>query len=1080
MQDLVPTGGGASSRPERAAPGTITRINRFEDLRAGTYWRAKDDVPELTKPQQRERGIYLPEDHPDYMEGRGGYGHSERNRIGTEKYMVEVPVRSGLPAGRMHLVRSLKLVDGDIHAVVLQGHPSENARNSDRTYLIDEFLHFFEMVPEEEAQAIRQAEIAALQQEIGDLQQAMIAGPPAEAPVALLGHQQKLPPKPTVGTMIANIGQIQSLQDTAERAVAIAKRQTEWIQVHTKEISAKTQAMVPFYQERAAAALASTEMVMRYATDLQRGVQSLGLYTGEGVELRRLMEGESAAPSEPLHLYRDMLYMDEEYLVNLDAEGRSGGADHEDFDDFVEALRTDTALRDRILPYPRMVVLMRYRRSGRIYFDGNSIEAAIANAEYNRPNRVQFLLVRDGENLFQVWSELTTQAITSLYPTKDMGDAPFRGVRGETITLDDLNFSEAKGAFNDLNRVYKNLLILLWGLNDREGIFGSFYDPADWTSSGFIDETFQQRYMRFWDPYHQATLGTGRPRFDVWARAMNGWLRSGSRVVVMRRALTHHEALGKGNEMENDQPSALSQIGDVALEYVVRGTKKGHVVSVEAGRMIYPRKRFRDSYYMKQSYDVPLNEDDHGYSEHGTLQWLCLDMIESADIDHYLQSRLDRKEYMEFYGLLLAVRRQIQAEEPILAPIVAKLEAAYADAPVPLPDGMDPRTLARQAIRLWRTSNRGAMVPPIGGDGHAAAYKTMLASMWTLAGNDHPVEAAEKLAAEQGRTPLRLVLTGKDRFALYATSVGDEVEDRLFEHVWVTRLACQRKSGGLKVTSTRVMPMPEAVADEEVLHEWDALSQWRGRDVPEILNKPRYYDEVKEPLTYETIRKAFALVEKGTLEAFRTRPAAGILPTLMTLNIIRKEMTKGRRVHDLDHVQPFAIIRTTDFRARPVEGFESRYVHEPVDSDYLVLSLQDNAYRMVHRLCSSQEERDEVVDAYARQYEMKLSNARSFGENASKPPTIGVSRLAMWAKMPEDALRRDASWKTIPLEANWSENVRSFAVQQRPTSEGNIIWAPTLQEMLVWMDPSAPAILNDLCRTFGWEPVPFVPKLNRY
>jgi hypothetical protein len=1070
MQDIVPIGGPV---PQRAAPGTITRINRFEDLRAGTYWRAKDDVPELLKPQRRQRGIYLPKDHPDYIDRDDRWGQSETNRIGTEDYMVDVPVRSGLPAGRMHLVRSLKLADGEVHSVVLQGHPSEGERNTDRTYLVDEFLHYFEIVPEEEAQAIRQAEVAALQDEIGELQQAMIAGPPAEAPVALLGHQAKLPATPTVGTMIANIDHIEKLQSTAEQAVAIAKRQTDWIQTHTKEIAAKTAAMVPFYQERAAAALASTEAVMRYATDLQKGVQSLGLYIGTDVEVTRLVEGESAEPSERLHIHRDLMFLDEEYLVNLDQDRGRAGADHEDFDDFVERIKVDPSLRDRIFPFPRMVVLMRYRRSSRIYFEGEGIAAALANAEYNKPNRETFLLVRDGENLWKVYCELTTMQLRSLYPTKGMGDAPFRGVDGSSIGVNDLRFADAKTAFNDLNRVYRNLLILMWGLNDRLGMFGSFYPSSDWTPSGFLDEGFQHRYMRFWDPYEEATLGTGRPPFREWVRRMNGWLRSGSRVVVMRRTLAASGQLGRGNDMERVQSAAVRRIGDLALEMVARQTKKGHVVSVEAGRHVYGRGRFGQDRYLKQSYDVVLDETDHGYSENGTLSWLCLDMIEPSDIDHYLESRRDRRDYMEFYGLLLAVRDQLKLEAPQVEPLIAKLEAAYAEAPVPLPDGMTTRDLARQAIRLWRTSNRGAMPPAEGAEGHATAYKTMLAGMWTLAGNDHPVEAAETLAAEEGRQPLRLVLTGKERFALYTTSVGDELENRLFPHVWITRLACQRKGGALKVTSRKVMPMPDAVADEEILREWDALADWKGRDVSPIVNEPQYSDETRDPLTYEAIRKGFDAVALGTLEPFRTRPA-DIGLALARLNSRRRELTKTRSVADVYHVEPFAVIRTTTFKRRAVEGFTSRYELDAHDRDYLVLTLQDGAFRMLHRLCETDEERRMVIEAFASQYNDQQYQRHNFRESVGKPPMIGWTRLTDWAKAPADPLRRPRTWRSIPLEANWSENIRSFDVQRRIYEDS--LWVPTTDQMVVWMDPSAPAILNDLCARFALEAVPFTPK----
>lgn len=1064
MSDLIVFPG--TPEPDRASVGATVRINRYEDLRAGQYWRAKNDVPAMTKPERRRRDVFLPEEHPDHRPD--GW---MANRIGGEDYFVDVPLRSMLPAGRIHLVRSLKLVDGDIHTVVVQGHPSE-PENSDRRYLVDEFLHHFEMVTEEEAQMERMAEIADIQREISDLQQAMIAGPPAEPVAGLLGHQEKLPAKPSVGMMIANIGHIETLQASAERAVAMAERHSDWITTHTKQIGLRTAALVPFFQERASAALAATESVMRYARDLSRGVQSLGLYTGRDVEVRRLSEGNGADPSEPLCIYRDMLFMDEEYVVNLQHSGEAAGADHEDFDDFVTALATDRDLLERIFPHARMVVLMRYRRNDRMYFSGGGIEAALANATYNEPNRMQFLLVRDGDNLFQVWSELTTQRIDALYPAARDGDQAFRGVDGSAIGPDDVGFSDAKERFRDLNRVYRNLLILLWGLNDRERLFGSFYDPTEWTPTGFLDEGFQQRRFRFWDPYGgHRVIGSGRPDFGTWLRSANGWLRSGSRVLVMREALRGHAGLN-GSKMERRQPKAVREIGERALEYVVRSGKKGHVVSVAASRIVHPRERERDSYLLGQNFDVPLDETDGGYGQAGSLQWLCLDMVEAVDIDHYLESRRDRPQYMRFYSILLAARDLLAIEDARMAPTIAKLEAAYAAAPVPLKDGMTPRNLARHAIRLWRAANRGASVPTEGETGHGVAYKTLLGSMWTLAGNDHPTEAAVNLAEAQGRKPLRLVMTGKDRFALYATSVGDEIENRLYDHVWVTRIACVREGGRLRPGATRVMLMPDAVADEEILHEWEDLAEWKGRTIPEEFTRD-HHDEPRKVLDHAAIRKSMAAVEQGDLSAFHTMPA-DLGEALRRVNDKRARLT-GRtgQVAEMTYVQPFAVIRQTIFRSRLVEGFTARYEQLPVTSDYAVLSLQDNPYRMLHRLCETDAEREMVVAAFVSHYERKEVQREEFLRGVTQSPVVASTPLIEWASDGGDPLGRSRSWNWIPLDANWAETFRRFDMRRLPYARGespSSFWAPDLGAMTLRMANAAPAALDAICRRFQLHP----------
>lgn len=1068
MSNIVP-----ASRPVAASSANVSRINRYEDIQAGQYWRAKEEVPELTKPTKRKRGVYLPEDHPDYLAN----ANMGANKIGEEDYLVDVPVRGSCPEGRMHLIKSLKMVDGSIHAVVLQNHPSESG-GSGYTYLIDEFLRYFEMVDEKEAEQIRAIEIAALQAEIQELQKAIAHGPPAEGPVALLGEQTKLPAKPSVSTMISNIEHVGHLQVRAEQAVAIAQRQADWITTHTGKIAALTSGLVPFFQEKASAALASAETVLRYASDLQRGVASLGLYVGTDIEMNRLVEGESADPAEPLVVYRDLLYMDEEFLINMDQEGLENGADHENLDDFVSALKTDKSLLERIFPYPRMMVLMRYRRTNKVYFKGSTFEAALANAEYNKENKRQFLLIRDGENITQVWSELTTQEIKALYPSKAMGDANFSGIDGNLIQLDDLNFADAKGRFDDLARLYKNLLILMWGLNDREGVFGPFYNSADWTPAGFTDLAFQEKYMRFWDPYgDQTMLGRGYPSFDKWLREKNGWLRSGSRVIVMKTAIARNEKIGRNN-IEAEQTGAERQIDDKAYLFIARKNKDGHVVPVDVGRQVYPRSRWKKSYYLKQSMDIVLDEEDNGYSENGGLDWLCLDMIEACEIDHYLESRIDRQKYMEFYPLLQATRDALQIEDRQLAPVIAKLKKAFEESGTDIPEGESLHSIAKNAIRLWRAAHRGAMVPAGDDDQHAAAYKMLLGNMWTLTGQNHPVKEAEQLAQDENRTPLRLVLTGKDRFALYATSVGDEIESTLFDHLWVTRIACKRKGKKLEVTSRKVMPMPDAIADEEILHQWDEVAAWKGKDVPEVLNRTGYYENEKPPYTYENIRKALAKVQTLTIEGVFERPD-DFHGAIFQLNQIRRKRTKGKMVKDLAIVAPFAIIRQPAFRRIPVPGYDARYSYEMIDGGYSVLSIQDNPYRMLYRLAKDDEERKAVADAFASQYADKVYNRGQFLESIKKKPEIGCAHLADWSKAGEAPYHNDKSFNTIPLDENWSENIRQFVVARRPEA-GNAISAPETKDIMIWCDDKAPAILKGFCIEHGLAPVPFVPKINRY
>lgn len=302
---------------------------------------------------------------------------------------------------------------------------------------------------------------------------------------------------------------------------------------------------------------------------------------------------------------------------------------------------------------------------------------------------------------------------------------------------------------------------------------------------------------------------------------------------------------------------------------------------------------------------------------------------------------------------------------------------------------------------------------------------------------------------------------------------GVEIEERPLGHVWVTRLACQRKAGSLKVSSAKIVEMPDAVADEEVLKEWDGLAAWKGRGVPAKLNEQRYYESNREPYTYDSIRKAIAIAEQASFDHFTTLPEYLEL-ALHRVNVTRKERGKHGMVADMHIVVPFAIVATTDFKAIPVPGFSARYEYERVANDYHLLALQDDPYRMMYRLCGTDEEREQVVRAYVSRYARKDVKRPEFLENAGRAPTLGLIRLPVAARMQADPIGRERDWKSIPLEANWSESIRQFDVSRQPQG-GQTLIAPTTDELVRWMNPQAPAALNALCERFGWEAVPFTP-----
>lgn len=138
-------------------------------------------------------------------------------------------------------------------------------------------------------------------------------------------------------------------------------------------------------------------------SDLHKKVQNvrkvisvLSVYSGLSVDFSPIIEGEFASIDSPLYIRQRILYMDEEFLVNLEY----GGADYKDKDNFFEALK-DKKFRDIIVPEEKCIVCMKPRRWEKLHHTNSAYENRLLN-EYNFHT---FILVRNGENLWVAESD---------------------------------------------------------------------------------------------------------------------------------------------------------------------------------------------------------------------------------------------------------------------------------------------------------------------------------------------------------------------------------------------------------------------------------------------------------------------------------------------------------------------------------------------------------------------------------------------------------------------------------------------------------------------------------------------------
>lgn len=792
----------------------VQRIERFQSLQAGQYWRA-------------------------------------REQVGLE----------GIDKGEVLLLESIKWVDDAAHTVVLRAHPLKYDKSGNYTYsdgnggtltrhinwrthsfILSDFLDKFEFEPD--AAGVRAEELASVQAALDRKQAEMVEFSTNADVVAKVVEEglkdaaekerlknggTTLPAlSPDVARAAATVAtgtvanalmagiteqKIEMLKAAAGREHLIATIQSNWIAEHSTSISETIGKMTPFYHERAAAALAKTEDVRSYVAKIMSGVASLDLYVGKDVYVHSIREGQPAPKGEPLTFVQSKLCMDEEVAIYLDVDE---WFDFTKEEKFFDALCKHDDLVGQIFPTERCVVAMASTRRWIDYGDGPT------NLHNNQANKQVFLLVRDGWNIYQVVSPVESHlGANKLFPSKGDGDAIFRGFDGRKIKFDEIAFAEkhAKQASSVLH--YKRFLILCAGLDHRLKLFGDFYDQRD--AMQFVTLDFQERYCRFVrDGDASASLPKiERQSVSAWIAEKNGFLQSGSRLacnwytlINPATALTLCNVYERGNYQLQFRPT---EAVSAAVTY-----RDGKNLCVDVQVSGENRTNFQERTF-NAKVNVSAFKSDWGRSEE--IPYLCLDTVSLADVEWYIHNRGSRTNHITFIRLFKNAKRVLLEERRIEEGTRGRMRHALIDGKVV--DEAKADAVVETAVASWRAANRGKPLPTFQGNTAPRQWEGILDQMFIVArGADERIGKAETLLAQLGLDPLRVTVTGDGRIVAYAAPKPEERDDRFEPHCSVHRIALQFKNGDAREKSRRWHRLLRLDGKEAVLKEWDSAKEW--------------------------------------------------------------------------------------------------------------------------------------------------------------------------------------------------------------------------------------------------------------
>lgn len=867
---------------------TPERIERFQALTPGQYWRAK-----------------RADDDGEHVE-----------------------------AGMVLLIESVDFdQDGKLHTINLRPHPRNLAQRDYHTvqlrYLVAEFLDLFEFEPD--ARAVRAREMREAQGYVQELQSRLLAAQAdpeimneeianlvllakkgAGAPAEESGSRTVAPIDSSAVTKIAqaasgSLSDALSLAQTAEgvarmRAVArdqyeVAKARATYLKAATEEIAQAVKALTPYYEEQAAAAIASTSQTRDYVEKLLQGIASLDLYVGKDVEVSQIAKGESAPVGEPLTVMQKKLFADEEAAVFLDIDE---WFDFEHLDLFFDTLKRSPGLVAQVCPAPRCVVAMGATRR---YISYGNATADVILAERNKAT---FLLVRDGANLYCVRSPLTSHLESDrLFPTEGEQAGYFQGFAGESIRMDDLRYTNSLKAHDAAALNYKRFLILAAGLDHRLGLFGRFYEEAP--SLAFVSIGFQQAHMRFVRDDDDANALAGDmpyPALAQWLEEKNGKAVSGSRIFFAAHQLMDPDTA----------PGVCKNVGRgyasrISWRYQPRLTN-GVAIAFRAGKSLcikVPVAGETADGLHERAFDALVSLAAYRSGRwHDELAYLVIDDVTPEEIHWFVHHRADRTDHLSYIRFFKEALKFLKAEDDRQAPARAALLRALVDAQ--LSDAVEGEALVRESITAWRAQHRGADLPAEGSRGWNELRQALFYRIVAVKqeGTSAPecfwsVARIERWAFMQGLTPLRWVLTGAGRNEVYCEVPEAEQNKWLEPHAWVLRIRPRVNKAGTDFLDRPALVvstiLSEASVSESVLHEWPDASRWVERKT------------VFESLKHKQAVQAWVERGKETLESIREESSDTFAKLVSDLSRAKRLANlKGHFVHEPDLCVPVGTV----------------------------------------------------------------------------------------------------------------------------------------------------------------------------
>lgn len=373
--------------------------------------------------------------------------------------------------------------------------------------------------------------------------------------------------------------------------------------------------------------------------NIQKALSMLQLYMGDEHCVTQLSTGENAVAEVPLSIHQQLLFMDEECGIITD-----GGIDIERIEEFDKWLMEDNHL-EIILPEQKGIVALKPRRFRKEYGDRYYTNLM---AQWNRHT---FFIIRNGENVYRIDSD-HIEISQRLFPLR----AEMQSLYDRAMQADEFQKESCKDEIQSANERYYRIILFLQGLMDHTEVFNPVPDGVNL----FKPESYAGWVNLVYDD--EPSLTDGRLSYAEWLTRINDGIKRGSRIVYCapdRNDIGWHKG-----DLRSFANRHLMRFYE--NEFAIPDLPVSGIYTVDDVK--YENQAFLGFKYMPEDnggfgYYSDTRKNRLTYRLRQEDKIINYDRISLEDIEFYLNSRLERKHYLNVLPVLLEVRKSLLREQ---------------------------------------------------------------------------------------------------------------------------------------------------------------------------------------------------------------------------------------------------------------------------------------------------------------------------------------------------------------------------------------------------------------------------------